>query len=204
MRTLLKVSCSVRIAVTRERGIRGTQGASRRRFKIGFRLCISHQRGVLFRCVLAAVIGGAFTGAALSLILLALGTGLGLSSVSPWSNTGASASTIGKAAIAWPFLPRSLLRQCPDTLLVAYARSGPPFIPMKFAFRSSLLRHSDTILPFASPSAAFAIRLSSLNSYGSGFLKSGMRAAFTASCADLMGCKCKMVTWRRGLFGSCV
>jgi hypothetical protein len=49
----------------------------------------------------AAVIGGGFTGAALSLILLALGTGLGLSSVSPWSNTGASASTIGKAAIAW-------------------------------------------------------------------------------------------------------
>jgi len=34
----------------------------------------------------AAVIGGAFVAAALSLILLALGTGLGLSSVSPWSN----------------------------------------------------------------------------------------------------------------------
>src|ERR1700680_3303252 len=49
----------------------------------------------------AAVIGGGFVTAALSLILLALGTGLGLSSVSPWSNTGASASTIGKAAIAW-------------------------------------------------------------------------------------------------------
>jgi hypothetical protein len=49
----------------------------------------------------AAVIGGAFTGAALSLILLALGTGLGLASVSPWSNTGASAPTIGKTAIAW-------------------------------------------------------------------------------------------------------
>jgi hypothetical protein len=49
----------------------------------------------------AAVIGGAFTGAALSLILLALGTGLGLASVSPWSNTGASATTIGKTAIAW-------------------------------------------------------------------------------------------------------
>jgi hypothetical protein len=48
-----------------------------------------------------AVIGGAFVAAALSLILLALGTGLGLSSVSPWSNVGASASTVGKAAIAW-------------------------------------------------------------------------------------------------------
>jgi hypothetical protein len=49
----------------------------------------------------AAVIAGAFVAAALSLILLALGTGLGLSSVSPWSNVGASALTIGMAAIVW-------------------------------------------------------------------------------------------------------
>src|SRR6202165_1454062 len=49
----------------------------------------------------AAVIAGAFVAAALSLILLALGTGMGLSSVSPWSNTGASASTIGRAGIVW-------------------------------------------------------------------------------------------------------
>jgi hypothetical protein len=49
----------------------------------------------------AAVIAGAFVAAALSLILLALGTGLGLSSVSPWSNVGASASTIHRAAIIW-------------------------------------------------------------------------------------------------------
>jgi hypothetical protein len=49
----------------------------------------------------AAVIGGAFVGAAMSLILLALGTGIGLSSVSTWSNAGATASTIGVAAITW-------------------------------------------------------------------------------------------------------
>jgi len=49
----------------------------------------------------AAVIGGAFVAAALSLILLALGTGLGFSSVSIWSNVGASASTIGMAAVVW-------------------------------------------------------------------------------------------------------
>jgi len=49
----------------------------------------------------AAVIGGAVVGAAMSLILLALGTGIGLSSISTWSNAGASASTIGTAAIAW-------------------------------------------------------------------------------------------------------
>ncbi len=52
----------------------------------------------------AAVIGGAFVSASLALILLSLGTGLGLSSVSPWSNVGASASTMGKAAIAWLIL----------------------------------------------------------------------------------------------------
>ena len=52
----------------------------------------------------AAVIGGAFASASLALILLSLGTGLGFSAVSPWSNFGASASTIGKAAIAWLIL----------------------------------------------------------------------------------------------------
>jgi hypothetical protein len=49
----------------------------------------------------AAVIGGAFVSASLSLVLLALGTGLGFSMGSTWWNIGAGASTIGKAAIAW-------------------------------------------------------------------------------------------------------
>lgn len=49
----------------------------------------------------AAVIAGAVVAAALSLILLALGTGLGLSSVSPWSNAGASSATVDAAAIIW-------------------------------------------------------------------------------------------------------
>src|ERR1700674_4201868 len=54
----------------------------------------------------AAVIAGAFVAAALWLILLALGTGMGLSSVSLWSNAGASASTIGKASIVWLIIIR--------------------------------------------------------------------------------------------------
>jgi hypothetical protein len=48
-----------------------------------------------------AVIGGAFVAAALSLILLALGAGFGLSAVSPWTNVGVSATSIGAAAIIW-------------------------------------------------------------------------------------------------------
>jgi hypothetical protein len=49
----------------------------------------------------AAVIGGAFVTAALWLILLSLGMGLGFSAVSPWTGVGASAATIGVAAIVW-------------------------------------------------------------------------------------------------------
>jgi hypothetical protein len=49
----------------------------------------------------AAVIGGAFVSAALSVILLALGAALGLSAVSPWSNTGATASAMSSATIIW-------------------------------------------------------------------------------------------------------
>jgi len=48
-----------------------------------------------------AVLAGAFAAAALWLILLPLGAGIGLSSVSPWSNMGASAAAIGIGAIVW-------------------------------------------------------------------------------------------------------
>jgi hypothetical protein len=60
----------------------------------------AHSSGVSW----AAVIAGGFVAAALSLIMLALGSGIGLSSVSPWSNTGASATAIGRGAITWLIL----------------------------------------------------------------------------------------------------
>jgi hypothetical protein len=47
----------------------------------------------------AAVAAGAFVTAALSLILLALGAGAGLSSISPFSSTGASSTAAGVGAL---------------------------------------------------------------------------------------------------------
>jgi hypothetical protein len=47
-----------------------------------------------------AIFGGAFAAAAFSLILLALGSGFGLASVSPWSNT-ASATTFTVMTAIW-------------------------------------------------------------------------------------------------------
>ncbi|MFM9927601.1 hypothetical protein VLK31_31800 [Variovorax sp. H27-G14] len=48
-----------------------------------------------------AIFAGATGAASLSLILLLLGTGLGMSSISPWTNQGASATAIGIATILW-------------------------------------------------------------------------------------------------------
>ena len=56
-----------------------------------------HSSGVTW----SAIIAGAFSTAALSLILLALGAGMGLSAISPWSNAGLSSSGVGMAAIVW-------------------------------------------------------------------------------------------------------
>lgn len=49
----------------------------------------------------AAIAAGAFVAAALSLSLMALGAGAGLSSLSPWSNSGISPSAVGMGALLW-------------------------------------------------------------------------------------------------------
>jgi hypothetical protein len=48
-----------------------------------------------------AILGGAFVAAAMGVILLSLGTGLGFASASPWQEEGASGRTIGIGAIVW-------------------------------------------------------------------------------------------------------
>jgi hypothetical protein len=48
-----------------------------------------------------AVIAGAVVALASSLVLIALGSGIGLVSVSPWANSGVSAETFGVLAVAW-------------------------------------------------------------------------------------------------------
>ncbi len=52
--------------------------------------------------------GGAFGTAALSLILLDLGAGFGLSAVSPWSTAGASAATVGTVGLVWMVIAEAI------------------------------------------------------------------------------------------------
>src|ERR1035437_5036778 len=49
----------------------------------------------------SAILAGAAGAAALSLILLILGVGLGFSAISPWSNSGISATAFGLTSILW-------------------------------------------------------------------------------------------------------
>ncbi len=48
-----------------------------------------------------AILGGAAAAIAATLVVLALGTGLGITTVSPWPNAGASATTFGALAAIW-------------------------------------------------------------------------------------------------------
>lgn len=48
-----------------------------------------------------AILGGAFVIAAISLLLLALGAGFSLSTISPWPYAGVTATTFGVIAIIW-------------------------------------------------------------------------------------------------------
>src|ERR1700748_2341930 len=49
----------------------------------------------------AAIIGGALAAVAITLLLVALGSGIGLSSVSPWSSSNPSATTLTLLAAVW-------------------------------------------------------------------------------------------------------
>lgn len=57
----------------------------------------THRSGVSW----AAIFAGSAGSAALSLILILLGAGLGFSAVSPWADRGASATTLGISAAVW-------------------------------------------------------------------------------------------------------
>lgn len=57
----------------------------------------AHTSGVSW----AAIIAGAVVAASFTLILVALGSGLGFTMVSPWAHEGASATTVGITAVVW-------------------------------------------------------------------------------------------------------
>jgi hypothetical protein len=61
----------------------------------------THTEGPTSAVAWPAIFGGAVAALAATLILMSLGTGLGLTTISPWPNSNPSATTFGVAAAIW-------------------------------------------------------------------------------------------------------
>src|SRR5580700_6859548 len=82
----------------------------------------------------AAVFAGAFVAAAFSLALVALGAGIGLVSVSPWSSNNPSVTTFTVLAAAW-FIAVQLFAYGVGGYIAGRLRGGwARGIPMRFSF----------------------------------------------------------------------
>lgn len=75
------------------RGLMGAKGTTKMIDTVVVTPAVSSDEPATAGVSWAAVAAGAVASLALTLVLLAFGTGLGLSAVSPWSNPGASATT---------------------------------------------------------------------------------------------------------------
>jgi hypothetical protein len=67
----------------------------------GGRILETGAGGVTSAVSWGAIIGGAFVIASVGLLLMALGAGFGLASVSPWPNSGVTATTFGVMTAIW-------------------------------------------------------------------------------------------------------
>jgi len=122
----------------------------------------------------AAVVAGAVAMAAFSLILLTLGTGLGLSSLSPWPNSGAHAKTFGFAAVVWILVTQIMSAGLGGYLAGRLRHSWPGVDTDEAHFR-------DTAHGFLAWSLATLVTAAFLTTAVAGAVKAGASAAATAS-----------------------
>ena len=125
-----------------------------------------------------AVIGGAFVAAAFYLIMLALGTGLGLSALSPWASRGASA--IAWSAIVWLLF----------TNVVASALGG--YITGRLSTKWAVIHNDevyfrDTANGFLSWAVALVISVTMLTSAAASMLGRATDAGVVGNSGDPTG-----------------
>ena len=79
----------------------------------------------------ASIAAGAVSAAALTLALLAFGAGLGLSSISPWSDSGVSAPTFKAAAGIYLVIVAVMSSAIGGTWPPGYVQNGPAYTRTK-------------------------------------------------------------------------
>ncbi|HEX3637948.1 MAG TPA: hypothetical protein VHV99_21185 [Paraburkholderia sp.] len=135
-----------------------------------------------------AVFAGGIGAAAFALILLTLGTGLGLTSISPWSSGPSNAKAFGFAAVVW-ICVTSILTSGLGGYLAGRLRSR------WLAVDADEIHFRDTAHGFLSWAVATLFTAAILTSAVSGIVRTGAQTAATTAAA---GGSVAMGTMQRG------
>lgn len=127
-----------------------------------------------------AIVAGAFAMAAFSLILLTLGTGLGLSSISPWSGGGSHTKAFGVAAVIWILVTQVMSAGLGGYLAGRLRSHWPSASADEVHFR-------DTAHGFLAWSLATLLTAAFLTSTITGIAKEGVNAAATRASDTAAG-----------------
>ncbi|WP_222105823.1 hypothetical protein [Paraburkholderia sp. BCC1885] len=136
----------------------------------------------------SAVFAGGVAAAAFALILLTLGTGLGLTSISPWSSGAANAKAFGFAAVVWVCVT-SILTSGLGGYLAGRLRSR------WLAIDTDEIHFRDTAHGFLSWAVATLLTAAILASAVTGVVRSGTQAVATSAAEGGFG---TMATMQRG------
>lgn len=128
----------------------------------------------------AAVIAGAFVAAALSLILIALGSGFGLASVSPWPRAGMSTTTFTVTAAIWLIVVQWLAFALGGYITGRLRTKWAGLHTHEVAFR-------DTAHGFLTWAVATVIGAVVLTSAASALVGGGVRATATVASGAVQG-----------------
>ena len=127
----------------------------------------------------AAVFAGAAAAAAFGLILLTLGTGLGLAAVSPWRAVSETASKFGVAAVVWVCVTQVLTSGLGGYLAGRLRRRWPAVDPDEVYFR-------DTAHGFLTWALATLLTAASFAALVPAASKAGTQAALQASAMNAL------------------
>lgn len=123
-----------------------------------------------------AVFAGGVGAAAFALILLTLGTGLGLTSISPWSSAASNAKAFGFAAVLWVCVTSILTAGLGGYLAGRLRRRW-------LAVDADEMHFRDTAHGFLSWAVATLFTAAILTSAVSGIVRTGAQAAVTTAAA---------------------
>lgn len=145
----------------------------------------------------SAVFAGAVAAAAFGLILLTLGTGLGLAALSPWRSASATASTFGFAAIVWVCVTQVLTSGLGGYLAGRLRHRWPVVVADEVYFRDTAHGFLTWAVATLATAALFAAMLPAVGRAGA---QAAARSASSAVLVDRGDAAAAANRWPIGYF----